>query len=61
MDPRLHVIGKRLAGVKRIVAVSGGKGGIGKSSVASVLALCMADRVTGQACLTLISAARPRM
>lgn len=44
MDPRPNVIGKRLAGVKRIVAVSGGKGGIGKSSVAAVLALCMAEK-----------------
>ncbi|MCX5813933.1 MAG: P-loop NTPase [Proteobacteria bacterium] len=42
IDPRLHVIGKRLDGIKRIIAVSGGKGGIGKSTVASVLALCMA-------------------
>jgi len=42
IDPRLHVIGKRLEKIKKIIAVSGGKGGIGKSTVASVLALCMA-------------------
>jgi ATP-binding protein involved in chromosome partitioning len=42
IDPRLHIIGKRLENIKRIIAVSGGKGGIGKSTVASVLALCIA-------------------
>jgi len=41
IDPRLHIIDKRLYGIKRIIAVSGGKGGIGKSTVASVLALCL--------------------
>jgi ATP-binding protein involved in chromosome partitioning len=43
VDPRLAVIEKRLAGIRRIVAVSGGKGGIGKSVVASTLALTLAD------------------
>jgi ATP-binding protein involved in chromosome partitioning len=38
-DPRLAVIDRRLADVRRIVAVTGGKGGIGKSLVASTLAL----------------------
>jgi ATP-binding protein involved in chromosome partitioning len=42
IDPRLHIISKRLGGIKRIIAVSGSKGGIGKSTVASALALCMA-------------------
>jgi ATP-binding protein involved in chromosome partitioning len=42
MDPRLTVIEKRLANVKRLIAVGGGKGGIGKSSVASILALTLA-------------------
>jgi ATP-binding protein involved in chromosome partitioning len=42
MDPRPLIIDKRLEAVKRIVAVSGGKGGIGKSSVAAVLALILA-------------------
>ncbi|OPY74277.1 MAG: Septum site-determining protein MinD [Syntrophorhabdus sp. PtaU1.Bin058] len=42
MDPRLHIIDKRLQDIKRIIAVSGGKGGTGKSSVASVLALALA-------------------
>ena len=43
MDPRLAVIEKRLSGVRRIVGVTGGKGGIGKSMVASSLALSAAD------------------
>lgn len=41
MDPRIEVIEKRLKDVKRIIAVSGGKGGIGKSSVASTLGLIL--------------------
>ncbi|MCD6479005.1 MAG: ATP-binding protein [Candidatus Diapherotrites archaeon] len=41
MDARLSVIDERLAGIKRIVAVSGCKGGIGKSSVACSLALLL--------------------
>ena len=44
IDPRSSVIEKRLAGVKRIVAVTGWKGGIGKSSIASVLALLLARK-----------------
>lgn len=43
MDPRINVIDKRLKDIKRIIAVSGGKGGIGKSSTASLLALSLAD------------------
>jgi ATP-binding protein involved in chromosome partitioning len=44
IDPRSSVIEKRLAGVKRIIAVTGWKGGIGKSSIASVLALLLARK-----------------
>jgi ATP-binding protein involved in chromosome partitioning len=44
MDPRIATIEKRLAGVSRIVAVTGGKGGIGKSLVASTLALVLVER-----------------
>ncbi len=44
MDPRLNVIDRRLQNVKRIIAVSGGKGGIGKSQTAAALALCLASR-----------------
>ncbi|MDJ0975300.1 MAG: P-loop NTPase [Planctomycetota bacterium] len=39
LDPRADGAAARLADVKRVIAVTGGKGGIGKSSVASVLAL----------------------
>ncbi len=38
-DPRLEVIGRRLGGVRKIIAVSGGKGGVGKSVIATTLAL----------------------
>ncbi|MBL7075723.1 P-loop NTPase [candidate division KSB1 bacterium] len=41
MDPRLSIIDKRLIGIKRLIAISGGKGGIGKSSVAATLALTL--------------------
>jgi len=43
MDPRPAGIDRRLREVQRILAVTGGKGGIGKSSVASVLALVFAE------------------
>jgi ATP-binding protein involved in chromosome partitioning len=41
-DPRPAVIGRRLAGVGRVLAIAGGKGGIGKSSVSVGLALALA-------------------
>ncbi len=41
MDPRLGIIDKRLKNIKRSIAISGGKGGIGKSLVASTLALIL--------------------
>ena len=41
MDPRIEVIDKRLKNIKRVIAVAGGKGGIGKSSVSSTLALVL--------------------
>ena len=44
MDPRLSVIDKRMENIRRIVAVSGGKGGIGKSVTASTLALLLAKQ-----------------
>ena len=43
LDPRLAAIDARLAGVRRVVAVTGGKGGIGKSFVSSALALASAN------------------
>ena len=44
MDPRLCVIDKRLSKVKRIIAVASGKGGVGKSLVASTLALNLSKK-----------------
>jgi len=43
-DPRIGIIEERLKGVNRIVAVSSGKGGVGKSIIASTLALTLARR-----------------
>jgi ATP-binding protein involved in chromosome partitioning len=43
LDPRLEVIDKRLENVKTLVPVSGVKGGIGKSLVASTLALTLSE------------------
>jgi ATP-binding protein involved in chromosome partitioning len=39
VDPRLGIIAKRLRKISRIIAVSSGKGGVGKSMIASTLAL----------------------
>ena len=44
MDPRPTAIEARLSSVRRIVAVTGGKGGTGKSLVATTLALLAAER-----------------
>ncbi|HAZ31444.1 MAG TPA: ATP-binding protein [Dehalococcoidia bacterium] len=43
MDPRLAIIGERFKDIKRLIAVAGGKGGIGKSMIASALALILSD------------------
>lgn len=43
MDPRLGIIDKRLVDLGRLIAISGGKGGIGKSSVASIFALTLSE------------------
>jgi ATP-binding protein involved in chromosome partitioning len=43
IDPRPAVVDRRLEGVRRIYPVTGGKGGVGKSTVASLLALVLAE------------------
>ena len=44
VDPRESIIAERLKDVKSVVAVSSGKGGVGKSLVASTLALLLARK-----------------
>ena len=44
MDPRTSVIEKRLNNIKRIISVASGKGGVGKSLVASALALTLSKK-----------------
>jgi len=43
-DPRLEIIGHRLEKIDKIIAVSSGKGGVGKSMVASALALGLKEK-----------------
>jgi len=43
-DPRLEVIGRRLEKVNQVIAVASGKGGVGKSMVASTLALLLSRK-----------------
>ena len=42
VDPRTSIINERLSRISRIIAVSSGKGGVGKSMVATTLALTLA-------------------
>jgi ATP-binding protein involved in chromosome partitioning len=44
VDPRVSIIAERLRNIRRVIAVSSGKGGVGKSLVASVLALTLARK-----------------
>jgi ATP-binding protein involved in chromosome partitioning len=43
-DPRIAIIENRLQKVRRVIAVSSGKGGVGKSMIATALALSLRDR-----------------
>ena len=44
VDPRTSMINERMKGIGKIIAVSSGKGGVGKSLVASMLALTLAKK-----------------
>ncbi|MFP4005723.1 MAG: ATP-binding protein [Candidatus Hadarchaeia archaeon] len=44
MDPRLEVIEKRLNNVENLLPVASGKGGVGKSLIASTTALLLSER-----------------
>lgn len=44
VDPRTSIIDERLKNVRNVIAVSGGKGGVGKSVIASTLALLLAEK-----------------
>ena len=44
IDPRIIIVNERMKNVKKIVAVSSGKGGVGKSIIASTLALELAKK-----------------
>lgn len=44
IDPRSSIIDTRLKSIKRIIAVSSGKGGVGKSMIATTLAFTLAQR-----------------
>ncbi len=44
VDPRTTIINQRLSGISKIIAVSSGKGGVGKSLVATTLALTLAEK-----------------
>ncbi len=43
VDPRTSIISKRFSNISRVIAVSSGKGGVGKSMVAATLALTLVE------------------
>ena len=43
-DPRVNIINERLSGIEKVIAVCSGKGGVGKSVFASILALALSKQ-----------------
>ncbi|MCS6936424.1 MAG: Mrp/NBP35 family ATP-binding protein [Candidatus Bipolaricaulota bacterium] len=43
MDPRVAIISDRLKSIKKIIAIAAGKGGVGKSTIATGLALVLSQ------------------
>jgi ATP-binding protein involved in chromosome partitioning len=43
-DPRISIIDERMKAIDTVIAVSSGKGGVGKSLIASILALSLAEK-----------------
>ena len=44
IDPRGSIIDERMRGIRKVIAVSSGKGGVGKSLIASTLALTLTKK-----------------
>jgi len=44
VDPRISIINERMKDIRKVIAVSSGKGGVGKSLIASALALTLAKK-----------------
>ena len=44
VDPRLSIVDERMRSIRKVIAVSSGKGGVGKSLIASTLALTLAKK-----------------
>ncbi|MFZ1039199.1 MAG: P-loop NTPase, partial [Candidatus Bathyarchaeia archaeon] len=44
VDPRVSIIDERMRDIRKVIAVSSGKGGVGKSLIASILGLTLAKK-----------------
>jgi ATP-binding protein involved in chromosome partitioning len=43
-DPRIEILGSRFENIKNIIAVSSGKGGVGKSVIATAISLVLSEK-----------------